>query len=113
MPIQETLQRVRQAKGDRAQKAEWTVHWVLSVSVILLFLEAALKHEKIECSLTSLTQTHLFDEGYRNHVPRDNTMVHKLQEGSQGESQHLTVTGKINNAVMRDLVARKKPVQAE
>lgn len=34
-------------------------------------------------------------------------MVHELQEGSQGESQHLTVTEKIKNAVTRDLVARK------
>lgn len=38
-------------------------------------------------------------------------MVHELQEGSQGESQHLTVTVKIKNAVKRYLVARKKPVQ--
>lgn len=35
-------------------------------------------------------------------------MVHELQEGSQGESQHLTVTEKLKNSVTRDLLARKK-----
>lgn len=79
----------------------------------LAFLEAALKHKKKEHPLTPFTQTHLFDEGYRDHVPGDNTMVHELQEGSQGESQHFTVTEKMKNAVRRDLVAMTKPVQAE
>lgn len=35
-------------------------------------------------------------------------MVHELQEGSQGESQHLTITEKLKNTVTRDLLARKK-----
>lgn len=35
-------------------------------------------------------------------------MVHELQEGSQGESQHLTVTEKLKNSFTRDLLARKK-----
>lgn len=31
-------------------------------------------------------------------------MVHELQEGSQGESQHFTVTKKMKNAVTSKLV---------
>lgn len=34
-------------------------------------------------------------------------MIHELQEGSQGESQHLTITEKLKNSVTRDQ-ARKK-----
>lgn len=100
---------LRQPKGDRAQNARHTVLRMSAqlLTVIWLVLEAALKHKKKQQPLTSFTQTHLFDEGYWDHVPRDNTMVHELQEGSQGESQHLTVTEKIKNAVTRDLVARK------
>lgn len=35
-------------------------------------------------------------------------MVHELQEGSQGESQHLTITEKLKNSVTSNLLARKK-----
>lgn len=43
-------------------------------------------------------------------------MVHELQEGSQGESQHLTVTKKKKkkrNAVTSKLVARKNSARTD
>lgn len=109
MPTQQTLWWMRQRKGNMTQKAEMEPYrTALSVRiqllrVILLVLEAVLKHKKKQYPLTPFTQTHLFNEGYWDHVPGDDTMVHELQEGSQGESQHLTVTKKKSHQYNRQV----------